>query len=111
MALNIDSLGDTKLINVAKTCMSSKLIGGESELFSSMCVEAMVKTKTKNGKFPVKNVNIIKAHGKSTLDSKYFNGYVLRMSRVSQQMPIRVENARIACLDFNLSKFRLAMGI
>lgn len=26
-------------------------------------------------------------------------------------MPIRVENAKIACLDINLSKFRLAMGI
>ena len=26
-------------------------------------------------------------------------------------MPIRVENAKIACLDVNMSKFRLAMGI
>lgn len=26
-------------------------------------------------------------------------------------MPILIENAKIACLDFNLSKFRLAMGI
>lgn len=26
-------------------------------------------------------------------------------------MPLTVENAKIACLDVNLSKFRLAMGI
>ena len=26
-------------------------------------------------------------------------------------MPVSVANAKIACLDFNLSKFRLAMGI
>lgn len=26
-------------------------------------------------------------------------------------MPIQVVNAKIACLDVNLSKFRLAMGI
>lgn len=33
------------------------------------------------------------------------------MSRVAEQMPIRVDNPRIACLDVNLSKFWLAMGI
>jgi T-complex protein 1 subunit alpha len=33
------------------------------------------------------------------------------MSRVSQQMPTKVDNAKIALLDFNLSKFRLGMGI
>lgn len=33
------------------------------------------------------------------------------MSRVSQQMPLRIDGAKIACLDVNLSKFRLAMGI
>ena len=26
-------------------------------------------------------------------------------------MPIKIDNAKIACVDFNLSKFRLAMGI
>lgn len=26
-------------------------------------------------------------------------------------MPLKIENAKIACLDVNLSKFRLAMGI
>ncbi len=45
------------------------------------------------------------------MDSSFFNGMVFRMSRVAEQMPIRVENAKIACLDVNLSKFRLAMGI
>ena len=54
---------------------------------------------------------MVKAHGKSTLESHYFPGFVTRMSRVSQQMPIKIENAKIACLDVNLSKFRLAMGI
>lgn len=26
-------------------------------------------------------------------------------------MPMSVENARIACIDFNLNRYRLAMGI
>lgn len=61
--------------------------------------------------YPVKNVYMIKAHGRSTLDSTFFPGLVTRMSRVSQQMPTQIDNAKIACLDVNLSKFRLAMGI
>lgn len=111
LSLNVSDLGEEGLKNVTKTCMSSKLIGGESELFSTMCVKAMKSVKTSSGKYPVKNVRIVHAHGKSSLESHYFPGFVTRMSRVSQQMPIRVENAKIACLDVNMSKFRLAMGI
>lgn len=33
------------------------------------------------------------------------------MTRSSQQMPTIVKDAKIACLDFNLSKFRMAVGI
>lgn len=63
--------------------MSSKLIGGEENLFSEMCVKAMKRVKTSRGKYPVKNVHMVKAHGKSSLESKFFDGYVTRMSRVS----------------------------
>lgn len=111
LTVNADTLGDVGLCNVAKTSMSSKLIGPEHELFAKMCVKAINHVKTANGKIPVKNINMIMAHGKSTLDSTFFNGYVLRMSRVSQQMPIRIDNPTIACIDFNLNKFRLAMGV
>ena len=106
-----DALGDTGLISVAKTSMSSKLISGESKLFSEMAVKAIKTVKTLSGKYPIKSIHMIKAHGQSTLESDLFSGYVLRMSRVSQQMPIRIDNAKIACVDFNLSKFRLAMGV
>jgi T-complex protein 1 subunit alpha len=111
LSVDTKTLGDEGLKNVAQTCMSSKLIGGESEFFSDLCVRAMQCIKSKSGKYPVKAVNIVKAHGKSSLESEFFPGYVTRMSRVSQQMPIKVDNAKIAFVDFNLSKFRLAMGI
>lgn len=38
LAMSVDELGEEGLINVAKTSMSSKLISGESELFSKLCV-------------------------------------------------------------------------
>ena len=80
-----------------------------------MVVEAVnsVRMVTSNGdvKYPIKSINIVKSHGQSSLESKLIKGYVLQMSRSSQQMPIRIENAKIACLDLNLSKFKLQMGV
>lgn len=111
LSVSTQKLAKEEVINVAKTSMSSKIIGGESELFSKLAVEAMLHVKNNSGKHPVKNVNIVKAHGLSMLESHFFPGYALRMSRVSQQMPIKIENAKVALLDFNLSKFRLGMGI
>jgi T-complex protein 1 subunit alpha len=111
LTVKTEDLGEEGLRNVAKTSMSSKLIGPEHDLFAKMCVKAVQHVRLSTGKVPIKNINISMAHGKSTLDSEFFDGYVLRMSRVSQQMPIRVDNPVIACLDFNLNKFRLAMGV
>lgn len=111
LAVPTSKLTQEEIVSVARTSLSSKIIGGESDLFSKLAVDAMLHVKNTSGKFPVKNVNIVKAHGLSMQESQFFPGYVLRMSRVSQQMPIKVENAKIALLDFNLSKFRLGMGI
>lgn len=117
LAVPTSKLSKEEIINVAKTSMSSKIIGGESELFSKLCVDAITHLRTRGARgeqmdtFSVKNVNIVKAHGLSMQDSHFFPGYVLRMSRVSQQMPVKVDDAKIALLDFNLSKFRLGMGI
>lgn len=73
------------MINAAKTSMSSKLIGSECDYFAELAVNAMqtVKTVSATGevKYPVKAVNIIKCHGKSTRESIHVNGYALEMGR------------------------------
>lgn len=111
LSVSTSNLVENGLVNVAKTSMSSKIISGESDLYCQLAVKAMLHVKSANGKYVVKNVHIIKAHGLSMQESTFYGGYVLRMSRVSQQMPTKVDNAKIALLDFNLSKFRLGMGI
>lgn len=53
----------------------------------------------------------MKAHGKSAKDSYLLNGYALNTGRAAQGMPTRVTPARIACLDFNLQKTKMQLGV
>ena len=115
LTIKVDTLGRDALINAAKTSMSSKLVGSESTFFSELVVSAMERVKSVNSegkaKYPVKNINILKVHGKSSKESILVNGYALETQRAAQGMPTSVENCKVACIAFNLSKFRLHMGI
>lgn len=115
LTVKVDTLGRDALINAAKTSMSSKIIGAESGFFSEMAVTAMESVKMTNilgqTRYPVSNINILKVHGKSSKESVLVDGYALETSRVSQQMPSEVKDVKVACIGFNLNKFRLAMGI
>lgn len=115
LSIKVDRLGREGLINAAKTSMSSKLIGPECQLFAEMVVKAVESVKRTNQEgnpiVPVKAINVLKAHGQSIHDSLYVDGYVLNMSRSAQGMPTVVTDAKVACVDFNLNKFKLQMGV
>ena len=44
--MRVETLGKETLINCAKTAMSSKIVGAESEFFSKLVVDAVTSVKT-----------------------------------------------------------------
>lgn len=146
MVVNVSTLGDDHLINAAKTSMSSKIIGKESDFFSKLAVDAVKSVKMNataadvagydamgssrspeaavvvpNGKqrykYPLSAIHILKAHGKSSMDSHLIGGgFAINAMRAAQGMPTFVESTegnavKIAMLDMNLQRHRMGMGV
>ena len=116
VATKTDKLGREVGFNIAKTTLSSKIFGRESEFFANLAVDAMTMVKSESAEsgkttYPIKSVGIIKQHGKSFKDSQLINGYVMYGGRAGQGMPRTIKGAKIALLDIDLRKTKMALGV
>ena len=112
LATDIETLGEDAILKTAKTSMSSKIVGADSGEDGVDAVKA-VKTYNDYGdtRYPIRSINILKAHGKSVKESRVINGYALNLGRAAQGMVKSVKNAKVACVDFNLQKTKMQMGV
>ena len=112
LVVKAEDIGEEVYRRVARTTLSSKFVGTEGDKFADLVVEAVKSVQTADGKFPVNNVNVLKSHGKSSLESVLIkHGYGLNLGRAAQGMPMIVQQAKIALLDFDLKKHRMGMGV
>lgn len=88
LSINTDDLGRACILSAARTSMSSKLIGSVSEYFSEMIVDAVMAVKRTGNKgeakYPIKAINVLKAHGGSAKESMLVNGYAVNCTIASQ---------------------------
>ena len=192
MVMSVSALSDDHLIQAAKTSMSSKIIGKESDFFARLAVDAVKSVRMRSSaadlagagaaaggvgagaaaggseaaasasaatavappaeggtdagaaeataaaaaagsttdpaaatkkekiryKYPLSAIHILKAHGKSSLESHLIDGgFAINAQRAAQGMPTAVESSgdgqpvKIAMLDMNLQRHRMAMGV
>jgi len=115
LTIPIAEINRESIVNAAKTSMSSKIINMHSEFFANLIVDAsnLVKFTDPKGieRYPIKSINILKANGRSAKETQLINGYALNCTIASQQMPKKITQAKIACLDFSLQKAKMKMGV
>ena len=81
LAVKSEGLGREVLVNAARTAMSSKIIGAQSDFYAELAVKAALRVKRTNAKgkvsCPISSINVLKAHGKSATESEFVEGYAL----------------------------------
>ncbi|KAL3688991.1 hypothetical protein R1sor_015300 [Riccia sorocarpa] len=79
------------LVNIAMTCLSSKILSQDKEYFANLAVDAVLRLK---GSGNLEAIQIIKKCGGSLKDSFLDEGFILD-KKIGVGQPKRIENAKV----------------
>ncbi len=89
---------EEELAKIAQTAMTGKGAEHAKEKLSELMVHA-IKIVADNGKVNLDDIKIEKRKGHSIQETQLIEGIVIDKERVSQEMPKRINGAKIALLD------------
>ncbi len=101
IALKITPENEEVLRQIAMTAMTGKGAEDSKEKLAEIIVKA-VKQIQEEGKIDLNDIKIEKAKGDSIGESELISGIILDKEKVSKDMPKKIENAKIALVDFPL---------
>ncbi len=101
ISLKITPEDEEVLKQIAMTAMTGKGAEDSREHFATIIVNA-VKQVREQGKVDLENVKIEKSKGDGIKDTELITGIVVDKERISKDMPNKVEDAKIAMIDFPL---------
>ena len=101
ISIKINPENEQMLAQIAITSMTGKGAEDMKEHFADIIVKA-VKQIQDSGKIDLDNIKIEKIKGDGIRQTELVSGIVLDKEKVSIEMPSKVENAKIALLDFPL---------
>ena len=101
ISLRITPDDESVLKQIAMTAMTGKGAEGSKEKFASIIVNA-IRQVEKNGKVNTNDIKIEKIKGDGIEDTELIAGIVLNKEKVSFDMPSKVQDAKIALIDFSL---------
>lgn len=86
------NIGHYTKLRVTDKSRSPLRLHSDDDFFAPLAVDALLAVKTINPrgetKYPVKAVNVLKAHGKSARESQFVRGYALNCTVASQGTPV-----------------------
>jgi chaperonin GroEL (HSP60 family) len=102
VAVPVNRSDTDTLKKIAMTSMGGKISETVKEYFADLAVKSVLQVaEERNGKWYVDldNIQIVKKHGGSLLDTQLVYGIIVDKEVVHAAMPKRVVNAKIALLD------------
>lgn len=103
LSVKITPQQEDVLKEIAMTSMTGKGAEGFKEKFAEIIVKA-IKQVEFQGNIGLNNIKIEKVEGEGLNDSELIPGVVLDKEKISQDMPSKIDNSKIALIDFPIEQ-------